>query len=196
MLICAEDLSCLKSGLILFEGLSFSINMSELVHVEGRNGSGKTSLLRIIAGLDTPAQGQVKWASAERREKQMLYLGHCVPLKDELTPEENLSFFASLYQIKVPHQGILEALDFFEAAAFSDVLCRFLSAGQKRRVALAKLRLSAARLWVLDEPFTSLDRQNSQKLLACFEAHLVDQGAILLTSHHEISLANKKIRLS
>jgi heme exporter protein A len=187
----AEGLECIRDDRILFEDLSFSINPGEALVLEGRNGSGKTSLLRILCGIRLPETGEIRWngqdifkLGPEFRE-HIAYLGHKDGHKPDLTPLENLRIAQGLGKAK---EGIelAEALDQVGLYGFEDVLTRNMSAGQQRRLAIARLLVTDARLWILDEPFTSLDRLGIEHMERLFEGHLKAGGMAAMTTHHRV----------
>lgn len=188
----AHELACVRGDRRLFRGIGFELGPGTLLRVQGANGSGKTSLLRILAGLGLPAAGEVRWRrQAIRRQREayaaaLLYLGHLVGLKDELTPAENLRIEGGLsgWPDAAPAR-IADALAFWGIERQSALPLRVLSAGQRRRAALARLQLAGAPLWILDEPFTALDVQAVQRLVGIVEQHLGRGGIVVLTSHQE-----------
>ena len=184
-------LACERGGLRLFAGLGFSLAAGSLLHVRGTNGSGKTTLLRTLAGLSRPAAGEVRWRGNSidgdyRRE--MLFLGHAPAVKDELTVLENLEFSARLSDIENPECD--RALRQLGIAHLSSLPARFLSQGQRKRAALARLALApAAALWLLDEPFAALDEEAIAGVSALCAAHLAAGGVMVLTSHQDVPIA-------
>ncbi len=172
---------------MLFRGLSFALKGGELLRVAGPNGSGKTSLLRILCGLLAPTQGDVRWKGtriAELREeysRELVYLGHAPAVKDDLTPFENLDITCRLMGGEVHKEALAWAL-----AAYSvpDSPVRKLSQGQRRRAALARLLLSeSVRLWLLDEPFAALDTAAATYTEELIGRHLGAGGAVVYTTH-------------
>lgn len=169
--------------------MSFTLNDGELVQLEGRNGVGKTSLLRILAGLSRPEQGDVLWQQQsiyqhpEVYHQSMLYIGHKPGLKDVLTPYENLLFYQQATVPEMSKETIHTALEKMGLRGREDIPVKQLSAGQQRRVILARLYLNQAKVWLLDEPFTAIDKQGVANLLALFKSHCANGGIILFTSH-------------
>jgi heme exporter protein A len=189
-----KDLACERGGVRLFAGLGFSAGAGALLRVRGANGSGKTSLLRILAGLTQPAAGSVRWRGRERDDdyrKEMLFVGHSSGLSDELTVLENLEFVLGFSEVKAhEHKKNKEALELFGLERVAHMPARFLSQGQRRRATLARLAVSSAvPLWLLDEPFAALDAEAIQQLSGLATAHLARGGVVVLTSHQEVPIA-------
>lgn len=200
----ALNLSCVRDERTLFSGLSFTIQPGEIVQIEGHNGAGKTSLLRILAGLSAADEGEVRWQGENTRRQReifhqhLLFLGHQAGIKSVLTAYENLAFYQTDSGDK-SHDAIYQALEQVGLLGYEDVAVAQLSAGQQRRVALARLWLSKAPLWILDEPLTAIDKQGVATLIALFERHAQHGGMVLLTTHQElpgVSRAVRKIRLT
>jgi heme exporter protein A len=190
----AADLRCERGGRLLFDGLSFQLSQGELLRVSGANGSGKTSLLRVLCGLLWPSRGSVRWkgepvaALREEYARQLVYLGHAPAVKGDLTAEENLSIACTLAGVAASTDAVKSALARF--ALPHDVPVRRLSQGQRRRAALARLALSGAvPLWLLDEPFAALDAEGIERLGALLSDHAKGGGAIVFTTHQEPGIA-------
>ena len=184
-------LACERDGRLLFEGLELSVSAGAMLQVSGPNGSGKSSLLRILAGLMQPAEGEVRIAGKPLRQQRaelaqnLLWLGHAAGIKGLLTAEENLAWLCALHR-PASLAAIQSALAAVGLRGFEDVPCHTLSAGQQRRVALARLYLDAPPLWILDEPFTALDKQGVAQLEAYLAQHCQRGGMVILTTHHQL----------
>ena len=188
-----KSISCTRGYRDLFSDLEFELNPGQVLRVEGKNGSGKTSLLRIMSGLAQPLQGEVLWQGRKIHHAEssyfqdLLFIGHKAGIKYELTPLENLCMARQLNGSK-PSNGIEEALYQVGLYGFEDVPCARLSAGQKRRVALAQLFLTQAKCWILDEPYTSLDVAAVAMLEEVFTQHINNGGMLVITSHQPVTL--------
>lgn len=188
----AVALSCERDWRLLFERLDLRIAKGEMLQVAGPNGSGKTSLLRLLSGLMQPTAGKVlldgRELESQRGElaRNLLWIGHAAGIKGLLTAEENLSWLCALHQ-PASRDAIWQALDAVGLRGFEDVPCHTLSAGQQRRVALARLYLSPPPLWILDEPFTALDKHGVAQLERHLAAHCEQGGMVVLTTHHSLS---------
>ena len=189
----ASNISCTRGYRELFTGLDLQLDPGQVLRVEGKNGSGKTSLLRILAGLAEPAEGEVLWQGKGIRHPEntyfqdMLYLGHKAGIKFELTPLENLCMARALHGSK-EDGGIEEALYQLGLYGFEEITSGNLSAGQKRRVALAELLLTRAKIWILDEPYTSLDVVAIAYLEKLFQQHVQAGGILIITSHQPVTV--------
>lgn len=192
------NLACERGENRLFEGCNLTIKTGEWWQIEGHNGIGKTSLLRILAGLALPAEGQILWngeSILRQREDyyaNLCYLGHHAGIKPELTPWENLHFYQKIQSLASDDNALWHALEKVSLIGREDLPCSHLSAGQQRRVALAKLWLTQAKLWILDEPFTAIDKKGVQELIQRIEQHCANGGMAIFTSHQtaESSLVN------
>ncbi|MBF7053904.1 cytochrome c biogenesis heme-transporting ATPase CcmA [Halomonas sp. KAO] len=195
----ASDLACERDDRWLFEGLDLDIRGGEIVRVEGPNGSGKTTLLKILSGQLADYQGELFWNERPMRQarqaflENLLYLGHAPGVKAALTPLENLAWYQALAGEPVQEAARLAALEAVGLAGFEDLPAGQLSAGQQRRVALARLELTPRPLWVLDEPFTAIDREGVAALEARLVAHTRSGGCVLVTTHHELK-ASQQLR--
>jgi len=197
----ASDLDCQRGGRALFRNLSFALRGGELLRVAGANGSGKTSLLKILCGLLTPDQGEVRWRGESIRRlredyaRNLVYLGHAPAVKDDLTAAENLSIACTLTGIEAPAQSVHEALARYGLPA-GEVPVRKLSQGQRRRAALARLLLSqGVPLWLLDEPFAALDASAARLTEELIASHVAGGGAVAYTTHQEANIRAGVLRV-
>jgi len=196
-----EGLACRRGDRLLFEGLGFALDPGQLLLLTGPNGSGKSSLLRLLAGLGAPAAGRILWrghpvdedASAHRQ--RLRFLTHLDGVKPALTVLENLGFWSALMGVPAARAG--SALAAFDLERIADLPARFLSAGQRRRLALSRLMLMPAALWLLDEPSTSLDSEGSERLLAAIAAHRSQGGIAVVATHDRLALLpSQELRLT
>lgn len=196
----ARSLACVRDERTLFSDLSFTVSAGDIVQIEGPNGAGKTSLLRILAGLHSSEQGEVCWQQHNiRRQREtfhadLLFLGHLPGVKAVLTPLENLAF----YHAAASDEQRWAALEAVGLLGYEELAVAQLSAGQQRRVALARLWLSQARLWILDEPLTAIDKAGVTQLMAQFIRHASQGGMVVLTTHQDLpgdDYPVRKIRL-
>ncbi|CAN6132891.1 CcmA ABC-type transport system involved in cytochrome c biogenesis, ATPase component [Methylophilaceae bacterium] len=196
-MLTAQGLACVRGDRLLFKDLGFVLEAGSLLYVLGENGSGKSSLLRMLCGLLMPEQGEILWAGksikshAEQYLPNLKYLGHLNGLKDDLTALENLQMGARIAGQAVTAAAALAALTAIGIARCSNLPVRVLSQGQKRRVALAALWLSRSPLWILDEPFAALDVAATEVLAARISEHLAAGGMTILTSHQDVPIQAK-----
>ncbi len=192
-----SNLCCSRGEKRLFSGVSFSLQQGEYLHLEGDNGVGKTSLLRLACGLSPLEQGEMSWQgkpvseNTDEFRSNLAYLGHQLALKEDLTPLENLLFHAAVAGRQLSLPQARAALAQLGLKGREHLPVRVLSQGQKRRTALARLVVSTAKLWILDEPFVALDPAAQSALSEVINAHLSSQGMVLLTSHQAVSLAGQ-----
>ena len=191
-----RELACARRDRILFEGVNLRLNAGEILQVDGANGSGKTSLLRILSNLARPSEGVVLWRGADIRANrsaylaELAYIGHNNGVKNELTPLENLRIARSL--ASAPSAATPEqTLDRLGLYGFEQVPAHMLSAGQRRRVALARLLLAHAGVWILDEPFTALDKSGVKVVETMLDEHSRAGGIIVFATHRPILLGNR-----
>ena len=194
--LAARSLACRRGRRLLFRGLGLRLEGGSITWLRGANGSGKTSLMRILAGLSMPAEGAVTWngqclQQAGPASAGIVYIGHANALKDDLTLTEAVAFMARLHGIGAAAPRARDALDRLGLASRRDALVRTLSQGQRRRGALARLTLDAEpRVWILDEPFDALDHDSVTLLSGLIDAHAARGGTVLLTSHQPVPLHN------
>ncbi|MGA2550348.1 MAG: cytochrome c biogenesis heme-transporting ATPase CcmA [Burkholderiaceae bacterium] len=197
-----RDLCCERGSSRLFENLGFALEAGQALVVVGSNGSGKTSLLRILAGLSRPAAGAVLWwggpgsgePAADRGD--FVYLGHTVPLRDELSVLENLELQLAFDALRLQRAVLFEALASAGLLERRDLPARHLSLGQRRRMGLARVALSQRALWLLDEPGTGLDDAGVRWLESLLADHLGQGGSAVLTSHQTLRLPPSALTLA
>ena len=195
-----SNLECIRGERSLFAGVGFRLEAGEMLSLQGSNGSGKTSLLRILCGLSHPAAGDVRWrgeaigALGEDYRRELCYLGHHNAIKEELTPLENLLAAAHLADEDLDEGTALDALELVGLAGREELACRYLSQGQKRRVALARLVNERRPLWVLDEPYVALDAAAIELVASLIGAHLQRGGLAVLTTHQAVTVAAGAVR--
>jgi heme exporter protein A len=198
LMLSAHGLSCVRGERPLFAGVDLALEPGQWLHVRGANGVGKTSLLRLLAGLSQPAEGEIRWQGepiaecAARYRSNLLYLGHQGALKEDLTALENIELAGALDGAPPPRAEVAAALRRFGLQGREELPVRVLSAGQKRRVLLARLLTRKARLWVLDEPFTALDAKAVTMLSDLIAEHVAQGGMAVVTSHQPVPIAGGK----
>jgi len=196
------DLECQRGERLLFTALAVSVEAGTCLHVAGENGAGKTSLQRILCGLLAPTQGEVRWGGKDIRRLRedywqlLAYVGHLNGVKDDLTALENVRFAAALAGHPSGEDVARHALEAVGLAGFESSQARFLSQGQRRRIALARLYLAReAKLWVLDEPFTALDVRGVASLATLIGEQLERGGIVVLTTHQDVPVPGRLQRL-
>jgi heme exporter protein A len=193
-LLTTENLECTRDDRLLFSGLAFRLDAGEVLQIEGPNGSGKTSLLRILSGLRRADEGAVKWQGEDIRHSRedyyanMVYIGHLPCIKNDLTTLENIRVLLDTRSQSATSDRIEQALASVGLAGFEDVAGKALSSGQRRRVLLAFLLLADASLWILDEPLTALDVQGVDLVESMILEHRENGGSVIFTTHHGMQL--------
>ena len=193
-LLQVDALGCERDERSLFVGLTFTAHAGDVWQVAGPNGAGKTTLLRILAGLFGFYDGHLRWQLPLTLRESMLYLGHRPGLREELTPLENLTWLSALHGQK-QDAALMAALSAVGLGGFEDLPVAHLSAGQKRRVALARLWLPGKSVWILDEPFTAIDAEGVALVEAQLRKHAAAGGLVIYTSHHQLAADTRQILL-
>lgn len=194
--LVGEQLACRRGGRVVFVGLSFRLQRGGALVLTGANGSGKSTLLRLVAGLLAPAQGRLLWGTVSVKDDlaahhaRLHYVGHQDALRAAMTPRETLAFWAALRGGRSPRPAAAReaALAAFALDGLADLPCRWLSAGQRRRLALARLLAAPAPLWLLDEPTSALDDDGQERLEQAIAEHRAAGGMVILATHMPIGL--------
>ena len=191
----ASQIECVRGNRRLFSNLSFQVDARQAMRIRGENGSGKTSLLRMIAGLSPCESGELTWRggdiakTSEDYRREMLYIGHANALQDDLSALENLRHGQALAGLSPSDDGLVEALGELGLDEVRHLPARLLSQGQKRKAALAGLKFSGRRvLWILDEPFTALDTGSMARVAATVGSHVRGGGLLIFTTHQDVEL--------
>ena len=195
MMLQGINLACVRGDRELFKDVNFSLEAGGLMQVRGPNGSGKTSLLRMLCGLSNPAAGEIHWCGTAIRSLNgdyfaaMTYIGHLSGTKDDLTVSENLRISSALsgFEVSIAEAG--EALGYIGLSGRETLPVKVLSQGQRRRVALARLLVCKTPLWILDEPLVALDVTAVKLIQGLLEQHLQQGGMVVMTTHQEIEIA-------
>jgi heme exporter protein A len=191
-----RDLGCERDERLLFSGLNLQLAAGDVVQIGGPNGAGKTTLLRALAGISSDYLGQILYAGQALPEaswdfsRDRLYLGHLPGIKKSLTPSENLAWYQAQTGGRISIDEALAAVGLY---GYEDTPCYQLSAGQLRRVALARLHLAQARIWILDEPFTAIDKLGVSQLEALIARQSAQGGVVILTSHQDLTLPQLRL---
>ena len=196
-----HNLHCERDERVLFTGLSAGFEAGAVVQVAGPNGAGKTTLLKILTGLSSGFEGEVRWQGraingwgAYHFYSSLLYFGQAPGIKSSLTARENLRWYFGLNGTKggngqsVTEQALADALEQVDLGGYEDVPCHQMSAGQQRRVGLARLFCSRAPLWILDEPFTAIDKTGVEAIERLIRSHANDGGLVILTTHQPLAI--------
>lgn len=194
--LAAEDAGCDRAGTAIVRGVSFALAPGEGLQLFGPNGSGKSSLLSMFAGLISPAEGALKWRAGETEtarppEDSVFFLGHEASVKPALTAEENLAFWAKTYGVG----DVAAALQAVDAMAFRHLRARVLSAGQRRRVDLARAMLARREVWLLDEPAAAIDRSGVVIIRRLIDEHLARGGIAIVATHDDLGTGFKRLEL-
>jgi heme exporter protein A len=195
----AQKLAARRGSSKLFTGLSFRVDAGEALVVTGANGTGKTTLLRMLAGLSTPESGEIRWQGRKvgpldgALRKSVTYCGHLPTLKDELTAEENLASLVALEGEAAPREAIRDAFDRVALSRQRSLPARVLSQGQRRRIGLARLSLAVRPLWLLDEPLAALDGAGAELLARLLTGHLAKGGLVVAATHAPLGLDRSNV---
>lgn len=195
----ARAISCVRGERELFSGLDLQVFPGQCLHIRGENGVGKTSLLRLLSGLASPESGEVLWnghpikKEASEYHGKLLFLGHRDALKEDLSAIENLRMYAAIDGIALSEQDAFSALWRFGLKGREDLPVNCLSAGQKKRVLMARMVTRRAQVWILDEPFNALDSCAVQELQSLIVEHLEGNGLALLTSHQPLAIPGLRV---
>ena len=197
--LSVNGLTCIRDDRTLFKDVCFKLEPGQALQIEGPNGSGKTTMLRMLCGLTVPTEGEILWNGQPIEENRadymaaMDFIGHAHGIKKELTPLENLQVAMAMANTR-PNQSLEGVLEQVGLRGFEDVPAITLSAGQCRRVALGRLLLSRSLLWILDEPFTALDVQGQAQIETMLVNHVEQGGMVILTSHHPLALKDGMLK--
>jgi len=198
--LSVHNLACARGERLLFKGMNFSVGAGELLLVQGGNGQGKTSLLRLLTGLARPEEGEIRWRGENIRKNreefhaEMIYLGHANGVKDDLNPVENLRFAEGLQGRAFERERAIGILKQLGLSLCLDLPCRVLSFGQRRRVALSAMLLADVKLWILDEPLTGLDVHAVALMEGLIRDHLAGGGLVVATTHQALNLEGVKVQ--
>lgn len=196
MTLCFSKLGCSKGGRRLFQDINCTLSGGQWLYIAGANGVGKTSLLRMLCGLSPIESGDILWQGESIKsrntvfQRDLRYLGHLNALQESMTVAENLAFTCALTGVIPSEQTRKDTLRRFGLQGRDKQLARYLSQGQKRRVALSRLALSPAKLWVLDEPFVAMDESGVRMLSDLIAEHLGQGGMAVLTSHQNVPIGD------
>ena len=195
----ARAISCVRGERELFSGLHLQVFAGQCLHIRGENGVGKTSLLRLLTGLASPDSGEVLWnghpikKEASEYHSKLLFLGHRDALKEDLSAIENLRMYTAIDGIALSERDAFSALWRFGLKGREDLPVNCLSAGQKKRVLMARMVTRRAQVWILDEPFNALDSHAAQELQGLIAEHLEGNGLVLLTSHQPLAIPGLRV---
>jgi heme exporter protein A len=199
MALEARGISCVRGERELFSGLDLQVLAGQCLHIRGENGVGKTSLLRLLTGLTSPESGEVLWngrsvkKEASEYHGKLLFLGHRDALKEDLSALENLRMYAAIDGIALSEQDAFSALWRFGLKGREDLPVNCLSAGQKKRVLMARMLTRRAQIWILDEPFNALDAHAVEELQGLIAEHLQGNGLVVLTSHQPLAIPDLRV---
>jgi heme exporter protein A len=194
-----RKITCVRGERELFSDIDFQVLPGQCLHIRGENGVGKTSLLRLLTGLASPESGEVLWGGHSIKKgvseyhSKILFLGHRDALKEDLSAIENLRMYAALDGVTLSEQDSLDSLWRFGLRGREDLPVNCLSAGQKKRVLMARMLIRRAQIWILDEPFNALDTHAVKELQGLIEEHLQRDGLVVLTSHQPLAIHGLRV---
>lgn len=194
-----RKITCVRGERELFSALDFQVLPGQCLHIRGENGVGKTSLLRLLTGLASPESGEVLWSGHSIKKdvpqyhSKLLFLGHRDALKEDLSAIENLRMYAAIDGITLSEQDAFNALWRFGLKGREDLPVNCLSAGQKKRVLMARMLTRRAQIWILDEPFNALDLHAVDELQGLIAEHLQRNGLVVLTSHQPLAIPGHRV---
>ncbi len=200
--LTADKLTCLRGGRVVFRGLSFVVRVGEALALEGANGAGKSSLLRMVAGFLAQAAGTIQLqdgddaiVEAEERGRFAGWLGHLDAAKPQMTVAETLAFFAAFHRVDASEAAVARVLAAVGLGRLAGLSCQYLSAGQKKRLALARLKLCARPLWLMDEPLAALDASGKAIVADLVAAHCASGGIALIATHEPLGIGCERLLL-
>ena len=197
-MILANNITCRRGNRIIFRNLNFKIEDGIATIISGKNGSGKTSLLRILSNLLIPKSGEIIWKgksiykNIEEYHKQITFIADKNCSKENLSVIENMNFWKNLYSSSISHESFMRLLDNLNLRIFMNEPVNNLSTGQKRKLELTRLIIEERRLWILDEPFLGLDQDTVNIIGQTISDHLIQRGSVVLSSHIPVSISSKK----
>jgi heme exporter protein A len=200
--LTVDRLTCLRGGRLVFRGLRFALSAGQALSLEGANGTGKSSLLRMLAGFLAPASGTIAFVEdskrieeGEERTRFVGWLGHLDAAKPQMSVDETLAFYSAFYGRRVDRATIATTLESVGIAKLGSLSCQYLSAGQKKRLALARLKLTARPLWLMDEPFAALDAQGKAIAARLISEHCAGGGLAVIATHEPLGIVSDRLVL-
>ena len=196
-MILANNITCKRGSNIIFRNLNFKVEDGVATIISGKNGSGKTSLLRILSNLLNPKSGDIIWKgksihkNLEKYLKEITYIADINSAKERLTILENINFWKNLYHSKITHENFMRLLDNLHLREYMNYNIKDLSNGQKRKLELTRLIIEERNIWILDEPFLGLDQDSINIIGQTISDHLSHNGTVILTSHVPVSISSK-----
>jgi heme exporter protein A len=190
-LLEVKNISLSRNDNPILSNINLEVNISSVINIHGRNGCGKTSLLKIIVGITEPTSGEINNNILSDDNKNITYIGHKHGIKNNLTLSENILFEPSIYHDK--QKNIDHMINRYQMDKYKDYLSKNLSHGQQKKISLIKASLSNAKVWVIDEPYSALDKDAIKILDSCINEHLSNQGSVIMTNHEPITDKEYKV---